>query len=94
MSAVSRIQPFLWFPGNAREAVEFYTSIYQSSSIKDIGTYSSAGQEQHQVETGSVMGVGFTLNGVKFIAINEPPVYHFGEAVSFTINCEDQKEVD
>jgi predicted 3-demethylubiquinone-9 3-methyltransferase (glyoxalase superfamily) len=94
MSAVSKIQPSLWFAGNAKEAVDFYTSIFPSSSIKGVETYTSAGQEHHQMEVGSVMSVEFNLNGIDFIAINGPPIFHFSEAVSFTINCEDQKEVD
>jgi predicted 3-demethylubiquinone-9 3-methyltransferase (glyoxalase superfamily) len=94
MSAIPKIQPSLWFGGNAEEAVQFYTSIFPSSSINNIETYTEAGQDQHQMPVGSVMVVDFTLNGQKFLAINGPPIFKFSEAVSFTINCDDQAEVD
>ena len=94
MSVAPKIQPSLWFGGNAREAAEFYTSIFPSSKINRIETYTSAGQEHHQMEVGSDMVVDFTLNGMGFIAINGPPVFKFTEAISFTVNCEDQAEID
>ena len=94
MSAIPKIQPSLWFAGNAKEAAEFYTNIFPSSSVNNIETYTEAGQEHHQMAVGSVMVVDFTLNGQKFLAINGPPLFKFTEAVSFTINCDDQAEVD
>jgi predicted 3-demethylubiquinone-9 3-methyltransferase (glyoxalase superfamily) len=94
MSTTPKIQPTLWFAGNAREAAEFYGSIFPSSSVNYTDTYTSAGQEFHLQTPGSDMVVNFTLHGTRFLAINGPPVFKFTEAVSFTINCEDQKEVD
>ena len=94
MAPIPKIQPSLWFPGNAKDAADFYTSIFPSSRINRIENYTSAGQEHHQQKVGSVMVVDFTLNGQGFIAINGPDIFHFSEAVSFTINCEDQAEVD
>ena len=94
MSTTPKIQPSLWFGGNAKEAADFYVSIFPNSSINNVTHYTSAGQEHHKMETGSVMTVDFTLNGLRFIGINGPPMFKFNEAVSFTINCEDQAEVD
>lgn len=43
---------------------------------------------------GTVLTVGFTLNGVTFAALNGGPAFKFTEAISFVINCETQEEVD
>ena len=40
------------------------------------------------------MTVEFELNGQTFTALNGGPEFKFNEAVSFVINCKDQKEVD
>ena len=36
----------------------------------------------------------FVLDGQRFIGINGGPMFAFSEAVSFTIDCKDQAEVD
>src|SRR5438874_2208052 len=43
---------------------------------------------------GSVMTVEFELEGQQFVGLNGGPMFKFTEAVSFVVNCEDQKEVD
>jgi predicted 3-demethylubiquinone-9 3-methyltransferase (glyoxalase superfamily) len=40
------------------------------------------------------MTVGFELDGQPYVALNGGPQFHFTEAVSFQISCEDQEEVD
>ncbi len=40
------------------------------------------------------MTVSFQLQGQKFTALNGGPNYKFSPAISFSVNCEDQKEVD
>ncbi|KAF2230024.1 putative 3-demethylubiquinone-9 3-methyltransferase [Viridothelium virens] len=94
MSIETNIKPSLWFAGNAEEAVHFYTSIFPSSKITDVSRYTAAGQEEHQMEVGSVMSMEFILHHRPFFAINGPPVFQFTQAISFTISCEDQKDVD
>jgi predicted 3-demethylubiquinone-9 3-methyltransferase (glyoxalase superfamily) len=94
MSVTSKITPSLWFPGTAEEASGFYTSIFPSSSIQNIERYTSAGQDKHGMPVGSVMIVEFVLNGTSFKAINGPPIFEFTPAISFSIDCEDQAEVD
>jgi len=56
--------------------------------------YTAAGRDEHKMEVGSVMSLTFTLHGQAFHAINGPPASQFDPAVSFTITCEDQEEVD
>jgi predicted 3-demethylubiquinone-9 3-methyltransferase (glyoxalase superfamily) len=87
---MQKITPFLWFDNNAEEAVNYYTSIFKDSKITNMSRYSEAGPGP----AGSVMVANFTLNGQEFMAINGGPMYKFTEAVSFVVNCEDQKEID
>ncbi len=89
-SQVQRITPFLWFNGNAEEAMNFYTSIFKNSKIDSVSRYGDAGPGPK----GTVMVGTFELEGQKFMAINGGPEYKFTPAVSFVINCETQEEVD
>ncbi len=43
---------------------------------------------------GKVIHAGFELNGQKFMALDGGPIFKFTEAVSFYVECKDQKEVD
>ena len=84
------ITPFLWFDREAEAAANFYVSIFPNSKITDISRYGEAGPG----EPGSVMTVEFELDGQSFIALNGGPEYTFTPAVSFSVSCETQQEVD
>jgi len=90
VSNLQKITPFLWFDGQAEEAVGFYTSIFKNSRIDGVTRYGDAGPGPK----GSVMTIAFELEGQKFTAINGGPVFKFTEAISFVVNCETQQEVD
>jgi predicted 3-demethylubiquinone-9 3-methyltransferase (glyoxalase superfamily) len=92
--SISKITPCLWFPGNAEEAANFYTSIFPDSKIKHVQYYTESGQEHHGQASGSAMLVEFELSGNPFMALNGPPIYKFTEAVSLSVDCKDQAEVD
>src|SRR5687768_7524227 len=85
-----KISPFLWFDTQAEEAAAFYTSIFDNSRIKAVARYGDAGPGP----TGSVMTVAFELDGKEFIALNGGPHFRFNEAISFSIECQTQEEVD
>ncbi len=87
---MQKISPFLWFDGNAEEAVNFYVSIFKNSKILTISRYGDSGPGPK----GSVMVVKFQLNGQEFMALNGGPAFKFTEAISFLVNCESQQEVD
>jgi predicted 3-demethylubiquinone-9 3-methyltransferase (glyoxalase superfamily) len=91
---MQRIAPCLWFDDQAEEAATFYTGIFKNSRIGKISRYGKAGYEIHHRPAGSVMTVEFELDGQPFTALNGGPVFKFNEAISFQINCENQKEVD
>lgn len=80
----------LWFDGNGEEAVNYYLGIFKDGKLGRIGRYTEAGPGA----AGSVMTVEFELNGQKFLALNGGPQYTFNEAISLTITCADQDEVD
>jgi predicted 3-demethylubiquinone-9 3-methyltransferase (glyoxalase superfamily) len=87
---MQKITPFLWFDANAEEAVNFYISIFRDSKILNVARCGEAGPGPK----GSVLTVQFQLDGQQFIALNGGPNFKFNEAVSFTVSCETQSEID
>jgi predicted 3-demethylubiquinone-9 3-methyltransferase (glyoxalase superfamily) len=87
---MQKITPFLWFNGQAEEAMNFYTSIFENSKIGSVSRNGEGGPGQK----GQVMTASFQLDGQQFIALNGGPQFKFTEAISFLINCEKQEEVD
>jgi predicted 3-demethylubiquinone-9 3-methyltransferase (glyoxalase superfamily) len=87
---VQQITPFLWFDGNAEEAVNFYMTVFKEAKILETARYGEAGPGP----VGSVMTMKFKLGGIEFVALNGGPHYTFSPAVSFVVNCETQPEVD
>jgi predicted 3-demethylubiquinone-9 3-methyltransferase (glyoxalase superfamily) len=68
----------LWFDGQAKEAAEFYCSVFENSKITSENPIS----------------VTFELNGRKIIGLNGGPQFKFNEAVSLFVSCETQEEID
>jgi len=87
---MQRISPCLWFDTQAEDAANFYAGIFKNSKIKSVSHYGEAGP----LPAGTVMVVTFELDGVEFIALNGGPVFKFNEAVSMSISCQSQAEVD
>ena len=86
----SRITPFLWFDGNAEDAVDFYFSVFKNSRRLD--KLDSA--VDSSVPKGKVITISFELDGQAFVALNGGPNFKFTEAISFVIRCETQEEID
>lgn len=87
---MQKITTFLWFDNQAEEAANHYTSIFDDSRIVDIQRYGEAGPG----EPGTVMTVTFELAGQRYIALNGGPHFTFTEAISLSVDCETQEEVD
>ncbi|MGA8431902.1 MAG: VOC family protein [Candidatus Sulfotelmatobacter sp.] len=87
---MQKIRPFLWFDGNAEEAMNFYTSTFKNSKIGNVQRYGDAGPGPK----GSVMSGTFEIEGQEFMALNGGPLFKFTPAISFFVNCETQTEVD
>jgi predicted 3-demethylubiquinone-9 3-methyltransferase (glyoxalase superfamily) len=85
------ITPCLWFDGKAEEAARLYTSLFPNSHVDKVHR---APADFPSGKAGDVLTVDFTLNGTPFIALDGGPEFKFNEAVSFTVDCENQAEVD
>lgn len=94
MPATQTIAPWLWFDHQAEEAARYYVSIFRNSRIVSISHYGEAGREIHGRPPGSVLTVGFELDGQAFTALNGGTVFRFNEAVSLQVYCDTQGEVD
>jgi len=84
------VTPFLWFDHQAEEAAKYYCSIFPNSKIVQTSRYRDTGPGPK----GSVMVVRFELKGQPFMSLNGGPHFKFSEAISFMVDCENQKEVD
>jgi predicted 3-demethylubiquinone-9 3-methyltransferase (glyoxalase superfamily) len=90
MPIARRIAPCLWFHGQALEAAEFYVSVLGGS----IDTVHRGLMDTPGTKKGDVLFVEFTLRGQPYQALNGGPQYNFTAAVSFSVPCADQAEVD
>ena len=68
----------LWFDGRAKEAAEFYCSVFENSKI---------------TSENPIM-VTFELNSRKMMGINGGSQFKFNEAASLFVSCENQEEID
>ena len=82
-----KIVPHLWFDKEAREAANFYCSVFPESRITSITTL-------HDTPSGDCDVVSFTLSGQPFMAISAGPLFKFNESISFMVYCDTQEEID
>lgn len=89
-----KISPFLWFDTQAEEAANFYVSVFKNAKITSTARYDENGAKVSGRPAGSVMTIGFELDGQPFTALNGGPIFQFSQAISFVIDCHSQEEVD
>lgn len=90
-----KITPSLWFDMNAEEAMNYYVSVFPNSHINSIEKYPDESLDEHfKGMSGKVINGNFTLDGMNFICLDGGPIFKFNEAVSFTVYCKDQEEID
>jgi predicted 3-demethylubiquinone-9 3-methyltransferase (glyoxalase superfamily) len=80
-----KITPHLWFDNEAREATEFYTSIFPGSKITHLTTL-------RDTPSGDCDVVSFELSGQPFMAISAGPLFKFNPSVSFILNFDPLRE--
>jgi predicted 3-demethylubiquinone-9 3-methyltransferase (glyoxalase superfamily) len=80
---MQKITPFLWFDGEAEQAMNHYISIFKNGKVLSV---------HHR--DGKVFTVTFELEGQRFMALNAEPLFEFNESISFFVDCETQEEVD
>ena len=84
---MQKIVPHLWYDKEAREAAEFYASIFPDSKVTSVTTL-------HDTPSGDADVVSFELAGQPFMAISAGPLFKFNESISFIVQCETQAEID
>lgn len=87
---MQKITPCLWFDFKAEEAVHHYLGIFKNGRILETSRYGDAMPELK----GKVLVMRFELEGREFQALNGGPQYTFTEAISLSVDCVDQAEVD
>lgn len=83
----TRITPHLWYDKEAKEAAQFYCSVFPESKVDHVSVI-------RDTPSGDCDIVSFTLMGQPFMAISAGPLFKFNEAVSFIVNCDTQEEID
>jgi predicted 3-demethylubiquinone-9 3-methyltransferase (glyoxalase superfamily) len=92
MTQRNKIQTCLWFDqGKAREAAEFYASVFPDSRV---GTGSAAASDYPSGKQGDELTVEFTVLGQPFLGLNGGPHFKPNEAVSFQVYTDSQEETD
>lgn len=92
---MQKIVPSLWFNKNAEEAMNYYVKVFPNSRIVSINTYPDEPLDEHfKGMAGKVINGVFELNRQRFICLDGGPSFTFNEAISFTIDCKNQEEVD
>jgi predicted 3-demethylubiquinone-9 3-methyltransferase (glyoxalase superfamily) len=87
---MQKITTFLWFDGQAEEAAEFYTSLFDDSRIVAVRRYGETDTDT----SGTVTVVEYELAGQTYLALDGGPDFTFNEAMSLSVDCADQEEVD
>ena len=91
MAKKQKVSPCLWFDGQAEEAAKHYTSIFPDSHIDHIQRSSI---DYPGGKVGDVILVEFTLAGSSYQALNGGANDAFNDAISLSVACKDQAEVD
>jgi predicted 3-demethylubiquinone-9 3-methyltransferase (glyoxalase superfamily) len=84
---MQKITYHLWFDKEAKEAAEFYTSIFKTSKIKNISTF-------HNTPSGSADLVTIELLGQEFTLISAGPFFKFNPSISLLVACKTKSEID
>lgn len=85
-----KIRTFLWYDHQAEEAANFYVSLFPNSKVTHVVRATEGGP----APAGTAFTVEFELDGVQYIALNGGPHFQFTEAVSLSVDCETQAEID
>lgn len=87
---MQKVTPCLWFDGQAEEAAKFYVSVFKNGRILETAYWGTTGPGKE----GEVLTVLFEIEGQVLLALNGGPEYHFTPAISLSVDCKTQQEVD
>jgi predicted 3-demethylubiquinone-9 3-methyltransferase (glyoxalase superfamily) len=82
-----KIVPHLWFDKEAKEAADFYASVFPNSSITNVTTL-------RDTPSGDCDVVSFTVWGQPFMSISAGPLFKFNPSVSFMVNFDPSQDAD
>jgi predicted 3-demethylubiquinone-9 3-methyltransferase (glyoxalase superfamily) len=82
---MQKITPHLWYDQEAKEAAEFYTSVFPDSKITNTTSL-------HDTPSGDTDIVSFELAGLSFMAISAGPLFKFNPSVSFFVNFDPSRD--
>ena len=82
---MTKVTPFLMFNDQLEAAMEFYTTTFPDSEIRNVARTG---------ENGPVTSAEFVVGGQAFKGYNGGPHFTFSEGFSLYVDCEDQDEVD
>ena len=87
---MKKITPCLWFDNNGEEAMKFYTSVFKDSEILEVNRT----PEGEGLPEGGVLTGRFRIADQELMVLNGGPEFNFTEAISLSVDCKDQAEVD
>lgn len=88
---MQKIVPHLWYNQEAEEAARFYATVFPDSRVDRVTVLPA---DTPGGRAGSVTIVEFTLFGQRFTAMSAGPHDAFNDAISFTVRCQPQEEID
>jgi predicted 3-demethylubiquinone-9 3-methyltransferase (glyoxalase superfamily) len=84
---MSKISPQFWFDTQAKQAAEFYVSVFPNSRI--LTNYAI-----NSTPSGSVDCLTIELAGTTFGMISAGPMFKVNPSISFVVSCQTTQEVD
>lgn len=85
-----KITPNLWFNQNAKEAVDYYVSVFPDSAIQSTTYYPNSSEEGlanfQRDMAGKELVIEFQLGDLRFTAINAGPEFTPNASISFMVN--------
>jgi two-component system sensor histidine kinase QseC len=87
---MQKISPFIWFDNNAEEAMNFYLSIFKDSKVIRVAHNPPGGPGPE----GALLLASIQLEGQEISLMNGGPGHPLTDAISLTVNCSSQEEVD
>lgn len=93
MTRNQKIVPSLWYAKDAEQAAKLYASVFPDSGVDRV---SQLPAETPSGPAGTVTLVDLTLFGQAFQLMSATPIEGeaFNHTMSFTVMCEDQREID
>jgi predicted 3-demethylubiquinone-9 3-methyltransferase (glyoxalase superfamily) len=82
---MQKITPHLWFDREAKEAAEFYASLFPNSNVTNVTTLHNTPSDDADI-------VSFELSGQAFMAISAGPLFKFNPSVSFFVNFDASRD--